>query len=155
MEQERNIALSIKNLSNQFHRYMTALKLELGAHVSGLDRMTDIQGRIINYLYEKQVNGTVYQGDIEKRFNIRRSTATNILKRIEKNGFIRRQTSENDGRMKTLSLTEKAKGLCPKAKEEIMKVEQQASQGLTSAELAAFFRVVEIMSRNIAESAGR
>ncbi len=35
----------------------------------------------------------IFQKDIEAEFNIRRSTATGILKLMEKNGFINRQTS--------------------------------------------------------------
>lgn len=152
MEPERSIATAIKNLSNQFHRYMTARKMEFDAEFKGFDKVTDIQGRIINYLYEnmERDDEVVHQKDIERYFNIRRSTATNILKRIEKNGFIRRSTSASDARMKTLSLTEKAKRLCPKAKEGILRVERQAAQGLTDAELALFFRIIEIMGRNIA-----
>lgn len=150
MEQERSIAVAIKNLSNQFHRYMTNLKAELDAGTRGLERVTDIQGRIINYLHENQGSGAIYQRDIEKQFNIRRSTATNILARIEKNGFIRRQTSADDARMKTLILTEQARKLYPKAKEGILKAERQAAKGLTDAEVALFFRIVEIMAKNIA-----
>lgn len=150
MDREQNIAVAIKTLANQFHRYMNARRLKFGEHVEGIEQITDIQGRIISYLYENRENGAVYQRDIERMFNIRRSTATNILKRIERNGFVKRETSAGDARMKTLTLTEKAKRLCPSAQEEIRKAEHQAAKGLTEAELALFFRIIEIMARNIA-----
>ena len=149
MNLEQNIAVTIRNLANQFHRYMTNRRLKFGENVEGIEQITDIQGRIISHLYENRENGGIYQRDIEKLFNIRRSTATNILKRIERNGFVRRETSVGDARMKTLTLTEKALRLCPLAKEEIAKAERQVAKGLTDAELALFFRIIEIMARNI------
>lgn len=149
MGYEKHIAVAIKNLANQFHRYMTALKLELAASADDFEHVTDIQVRIISYLYERLEREAVYQRDIEKHFSIRRSTATNILKRIERNGLIKRATSDADARMKTIVLTGRAKRLYPKARAEILKVEQQAAKGLTDVELALFFRIIETMSKNI------
>lgn len=149
MEHEKGIAVAIRNLANQFHRYMATVIVGSVEEAEGIARMTDIQGRIISYLYESRAGEAVYQRDIEKQFNIRRSTATSILKRIERNGFIRRETSVGDARMKTLILTDKALRLCPRARAEILKAERQAAKGLSDAELALFFRTVEIIGRNI------
>ncbi len=150
MEANRNIAVAVRNLAHQFHRYMTSLKLDIASDLSGGERVTDIQGRIISYLYEKPEGEIVYQKDIEKLFNIRRSTATNILNRIENHGLIKRTPCENDARMKTVALTDKARKLCPKVKEEILRAERQAAKGLSEAELDLFFKIVDVMGRNIA-----
>lgn len=150
MQPERSIAMAVKNLSNQFHRYMTGMKREVAAAVGDAGRITDIQGRIVHYLYTRRKDGVVYQKDVERHFNIRRSTATDILKRIERNGLIRREASGIDARMKTVTLTERAEALCPRARLEILKAERQAAKGLSEAELAQFFRIVETIGRNIA-----
>lgn len=146
MQSSRNIGLAIKTLSNQFHRYVTASGVESAA--TGM--MTDIQGRILTYLHSRAEGTIVHQQEIEKHFNIRRSTATNILKRIERNGLVSRRPSPRDRRKKIVALTEKAKALCPMAESVILRAERQAARGLTEEELAFFFRIVDIMARNIA-----
>ncbi len=150
MMEERNIAVAIKNLANQFHRYMNARKSEaVGLTGGDFDQVTDIQARIVSYLFENQGDEPVYQRDIEKRFNIRRSTATSTLKRIERNGLIRRSPSAEDARMKVITLTARARRLYPKVREEIEKAERQAAKNLSDVELALFFRVIDTMSKNI------
>lgn len=141
--------MAIKTLSNQLRRYMSGINQKIGERKEEEIRITDIQGRIISYLYEGRNNGDIYQKDIEKHFNIRRSTATNILKRIEKNGLIHRKKCVSDARMKVLVLREKARQICPETREAIQRAERQAVKGLTDAELAVFFKVVKTIVKNI------
>lgn len=150
MASEQNIGMAIKTLSNQFHRYMTASKLQMRAEIPELQRITDIQGRIINYLHSQPEDREIYQQEIEKLFNIRQSTTTNILKRIERNGLIYRKKSTRDARMNTVALTDRAKILCPLASEGIQRAEKQVATGLSDAEIALFFRIVGVMLKNIA-----
>ena len=49
-----------------------------------------------------------FQKDIEKAYEIRRSTATGILQLLEKNGYLKRQSVSEDARLKKLVLTAKA-----------------------------------------------
>ena len=46
--------------------------------------------------------------DVEAAFNLSRSTTTNILQLMEKNGIIRREGVDYDARLKRLVPTEKA-----------------------------------------------
>jgi DNA-binding MarR family transcriptional regulator len=55
-------------------------------------QLTIMQNWIIGFL-DMNEGKEIFQKDIEAEFNIRRSTATGILKLMEKNGFINRQTS--------------------------------------------------------------
>lgn len=91
----------------------------------------------------------VFQKDIETHFNIRRSTATNILQLMEKNGYLTRQAMAHDGRLKRLVLTDRAHELHDIIMLEIQTLEQKLQQNLTDQELAAFFAVVDKMKRNI------
>src|SRR5699024_12075049 len=65
------------------------------------------QIQIIYYLANSHDN--VYQRDIEKEFNIRRSTEINILKTMEKNNLIWRKSVKSDSRLKRIILSDKAK----------------------------------------------
>ncbi|CAI2697715.1 hypothetical protein AKUH3B202X_14290 [Apilactobacillus kunkeei] len=50
----------------------------------------------------------MFQKDIEHEFNIRRSTASTLLKRMEDKGLIRRAESNKDARQKQVILTDLA-----------------------------------------------
>ena len=50
--------------------------------------LTSMQNRILNFILLHTLEKPLYQKDIEKEFNIRKSTATEILKLMEKNRFI-------------------------------------------------------------------
>lgn len=65
----------------------------------------------------------MYQKDIEKEFDIRKSTATEILKLMEKNGFIFRECSKEDGRMKEIIPTEKSLAMQKEIVENIRSIE--------------------------------
>lgn len=152
--QEKIIAIIIKNLANQFHRHMRFARLAIleKIQIPGAETITDVQGRIVSYLYlalSENNREAVFQKDIEKHFNIRRSTATVILKRMEKNGFITRRVSNSDARMKSIQLTEKSRAMYPIAYAEILKAEKQARKGVSEEELAVFFRVIEQITQNI------
>ena len=73
---------------------------------SGLDKVTVMHGWIISFIDEHS-NCDVYQKDIESAFAISRSTVTNILKLMEKKGYILRESVDCDARLKKLILTEK------------------------------------------------
>lgn len=149
MDAERSVAVAVKTLVNQFHRYMTSKKAEITAKVKGLEGLTEVHGRIIEYLYHNMGTETIYQKDLEKQFNIRRSTATVILHRMEKAGFVVREVSSEDGRMKALVLTDKAKKIYPKLHAEIVKAEAQARRGLSDEEFETFLRVTKKIVKNM------
>lgn len=149
MNPEETLAVVVRNLANQFYRFMKAKKAEFAKVVGEAASITDAQGRIIEHLYLNMAKETVYQKDLEKQFNIRRSTATIMLQRMEKAGLIRREACAEDGRMKALVLTEKAKSFRPMAHEAIREAEEQARRGLTKQEVETFFRVIKKIAANI------
>lgn len=149
---EKSLALTIKTLSNQFHRYMVSTKEQIKDKIDDIDKVTELQGRIVSYLYallEKGDSEAVYQKDIERFFSIRRSTATVILKRMEKNQLIVRKVSKADGRMKAIMLTQKARDMYPVAYAEFLKAEARAKEGLTEEEVETFLRLVNKILKNI------
>ena len=95
-----NVAHLIKVASNEISRGINTF-----AHKYGL---TATQVQIIYYL-ANQAQTDIYQRDIEREFNIRRSTATNILKTMEKNELIIRHNVKNDSRLKRIVLSDKSK----------------------------------------------
>lgn len=83
-------------------------KLIMNASKSGLDKVTVMHGWIIGYLTHND-DKDVYQKDIESEFAISRSTVTNILKLMEKKGYITRASVASDARLKKIVLTDKGR----------------------------------------------
>jgi DNA-binding MarR family transcriptional regulator len=91
----------------------------------------------------------VYQKDLEKRFEIRRSTATQILSLMEKNGLILRQPVPRDARLKRLVLTEKAIEMHKEVVKEIEAIDSLLIAGVTEKELQTFFAVIDKVKANL------
>ncbi|MBR2974519.1 MAG: MarR family transcriptional regulator, partial [Clostridia bacterium] len=91
----------------------------------------------------------VYQRDLEKRFEIRRSTATQMLSLMEKNGLILRQPVSHDARLKRLVLTPKAVALHKNVEKEIKGIEESLMQGVSVEEMEIFFAVIDKVKANL------
>ncbi|MCX7714986.1 MAG: MarR family transcriptional regulator [Clostridia bacterium] len=141
---DKNIGFEIKTLSHLIKRRID--KFAGGTNHSGL---TGGHGWIIGYLYDKSKTRDVFQRDLEAEFSIRRSTATGILKLMEKNGLIVKEPVEKDARLKKLVLTPKAVALHEKVISEFNKMEEQLSRGLTEEEKEMFFKVIDKIKNNI------
>ena len=87
------------------------------------NNMTGLQGRIAGYLYHN-MDKEIFQKDLEEAFNIRRSTVAEVLKTMEKNGFIERRNVDYDARLKKIILTEKSIELHNAFLEDIKEVEK-------------------------------
>lgn len=69
------------------------------------------QLRILAHLSKNEGKGEIYQKDLEEAFGIRRSSVTSILQNMEKAGYLSREGSLKDARVKRVVLTEKGKAL--------------------------------------------
>lgn len=145
MSPEKLIGLEIRNLSNLIRR-------DIETHADELEFKPSkgVRGWAIDYFYENR-DRDIFQKDFEEKFSIRRSTASNILKLMEKNGFITRQSIESDARLKKIVLTEKAVQLHNCIAEDIKRREKRLRKGLTDEELNAFFSVMQKIKANMEE----
>ncbi len=94
---ERRIGLEIRKLQQIIKHRIEKDRAQ--------DKMniTHCQSRIL--LHISKQDAPVYQKDIEEFLHIRRSTATEILNVLERNGYIVRKRAEHDGRLKEISIT--------------------------------------------------
>ncbi len=111
---------------------------------------TPTQMQIIGYILENK-NKQVYQKELEEKLNLRRATISDLLQRMEKNGLIKRDISQNDIRTKTVELTERAKKFFELGNEQMKKLEEKAIKNIGSEELQVFSDVVNKMIKNINE----
>ena len=142
---EKSIGFEVRMLSNLIRR---DVEKHASLHNAGPDN--GVRGLAIDFFYENR-NRDIFQKDFEEKFQIRRSTASNILKLMEKNGYITRISVESDARLKKIVLTDKAVRLHNFVILDIDKREKRMRAGLSDVELETFFRVIEKMRKNLEE----
>ncbi len=136
------MGFEIRTLNNCVKRFVQSKKpIEL-------DKSTGVHGWAIKFFYENREKD-VFQRDFEARFSIRRSTATNMLKLMEKNGIITRQKVPYDARLKKIMLTDKAIEIHKKATDNITMIDSMLKKGISPSELYTFYSVIDKIKANL------
>ena len=130
-------------ISLLFHK----LRKRVNAEVQTLG-LTGIQSHALHYILVKSEEGPVYQRDVEGVFGVSRSTVTGMLQQMERDGLIRRDSVEGDGRLKCLIPTQKAIEMDERVRECLRRVNESLTQGLTPSQLDAFKEVAAQMAAN-------
>lgn len=99
-----------------------------------LENVTGTHGYVICYLMTRD-GEDVFQRDLEKRFSIRRSTATQILNLMQKNGLIVRSKVESDARLKKITLTQKARDLFEVVEKDRGDFEKRVFEGFSQSDM--------------------
>lgn len=137
----RSAARYVSKLSNRLRRKLDAL--------SSKQEFSGAQGRILHFLLAQTED--VFQRDIEEEYGIRPSTASQLLKQMEENGLILRQSVSYDNRLKQIQLTEKALTCQRQVVEDLTRLEEDLTQGIPEEELEVFFRVIQQMMDNLSQ----
>lgn len=138
------ICFEVKSLANLIKR-----RVESSSTLKDANRLTGMHGWVIGFLYENSDKGDIFQRDLEEKFTIRRSTATEILQLMEKNGLIIREPVDYDARLKKLVLTPRAIAIHKSISKEIMEIEEQLSKGLTDEERINFLSTLKKIKKNV------
>ena len=142
MQNCKQLGFEIRTLNNLVKRYFERHKPQ------EFRESTGVHGWAIRYFYENR-GRDIFQRDFESRFSIRRSTATNMLKLMEKNGIIRREAVDYDARLKKIVLTQKAIEIHKKATQDIEKLENELKKGLTEEEITSFYKILDKIKANL------
>jgi DNA-binding MarR family transcriptional regulator len=113
------------------------------------NKLTIEQVKIIRYLYKNRVEKYVYQKDIEKEFDIKRSSVTNILQNMEKKHLILRSIDEKDARVKKVELTEKGQMMSSELTGYIEHLEEILVEGMTEEEKDLYLILIKRSIENI------
>ncbi len=137
------IGREIKKTHNLLHRLFDAkMKVDSEEDLTFMDR------QICRYLFENS-NRFVYQRDIEKKFSIRRSSASTQLGKMQSKGLIERYGDNNDKRLKRIVLTDKAKESLTSSLKVLQKTEAQVVEGLSEEEKDCFLKTLDKIQQNI------
>ena len=106
------------------------------------------QSHLLGYIL-RQGEKPIYQKDLEKAFRITGATASNMLKSLEKTGYIRRIPSKEDGRLKQIVVTEKAIEREKKINNDILFLEDCMTAGFSEEEKRQIFSLMDRLISNI------
>ncbi len=133
----------INRISNRLRRRSYKTGKALG--------LTESQRQILSFIFVEGRERILYQKDIEKEFDLRPSTATELLKGLEERGMLRRVSSESDGRYKEIRILETAREARQEILDEVQKTEAILTAGISKEDMEVFFRVAEKMINNLGD----
>lgn len=110
---------------------------------------TGTQEMFLVYMSMLDGKQDILQKNIETWFHIRRSTATEILKRMEQKGLIERMPASHDKRAKKIILTDKARKLHAENWNRILATEEKLVRNFSAEEIHTFLRLIEKLQNNI------
>ncbi|WP_125588339.1 MarR family winged helix-turn-helix transcriptional regulator [Companilactobacillus jidongensis] len=139
-----NVAHLIKVASNEISRSINDFASKYN--------LTGTQVQIIDFLTSLPEKKDIFQRDIEAEFNIRRSTATNILKNMEKKDLIKRVQVSTDSRLKKIILLPKSTELQGAIDKFMKENDQKILSSLGAFERLGFTRALQKLPEKLKTS---
>ena len=137
--------LEMKRFGRKIH--LIAEKL---AKEQGIESMAGPQGQVLHIVACRMEEGkdTLIK-DIEQELDISKSVASNLMKRMEKNGFIQLETSKTDKRAKYIRLTPQSQERMKKIRDFFDEMNRSILNGVSEQELLIFSQVMSKFYQNI------
>lgn len=113
------------------------------------DNLTISQAYVIDFISIEGKNKEIFQKDLEREFDLKRSSVSLMLNNMEKSDLIERVPVTEDARLKKIVLTEKSKKIYEKISIAIDSIENRLSEYITQEEIEVFQRVLEKIRNNL------
>lgn len=139
-----------KNPFAEMREFLNSMEsyLENLAKVYDVQHLGGPQGWTVMYLWKHQ-NQEVFIKDIESFLAISKSVASNLIKRMEKNGFIEVIPSKEDKRFKQVVLTRLGLEKAQKTHDFHETIRLKVLDGISKEELATAEAVFKKMKKNL------
>lgn len=148
-EKTRPIHVEFRSLSHRIHRFF-----QNSPNRKEIVSVTGTNGWIIGYLADRE-DSDVFQKDIEREFDITRSTASKVIDLMEQKGLVERRKVSHDARLRKLVLTEKSRQLVELIKIDKENLEKTLTKGFTEEEKKALTGYISRMRKNLEEEGGK
>ncbi len=135
------IGRQINKISNYLRRRSQKTQEKIG--------ITNNQALVLDYIMAS--NCPVYQKDIEKEFDLRSSSVTELIDGMEEKGWIERIVSPSDKRLKQIVFKDNSDVVRNSIKNEICTTEKQLIKGINKKDLEVFMKVTNQMLKNLEE----
>ncbi len=133
------IGRQINKISNYLRRRSQKTQEKIG--------LTNNQALVLDYIMASPV--PVYQKDIEKEFDLRSSSVTELIGGMEDKGWIERVPSLNDKRLKEIIFKDDSGLVSKSIKDEITNTENQLIKNIDKKDLEVFMKVTNQMIKNL------
>ena len=142
--------INVDNPMINIGRLVKQADISLTRQMNDFARQNDLTGNQMNIIdfLSRQENMAADQQAIEHEFNIRRSTTTIVLQRMEKRGLIQRIVDPHDRRRRQVQLTPTARQLVPVVHNYIKEQERRLTSRFTAQELATTARVLKYIKED-------
>ena len=142
--------INVDNPMINIGRLVKQADISLTMQMNDFARQNDLTGNQMNIIdfLSRQENMAADQQAIEHEFNIRRSTTTIVLQRMEKRGLIQRIVDPHDRRRRQVQLTPTARQLVPVVHNYIKEQERRLTRRFTAQELATTARVLKYIKED-------
>ena len=133
---------------NKIH-HIISRKVDAAVISSIDDNLTVSQAYVIDFISMEGKHRDIFQKDLEKEFDLKRSSLSLMLNNMEKNDLIQRIPVAEDARLKKIILTEKAITLNKKISNAIDSVENKLCKDITLEEINMFYKVLNKIRNNL------
>ena len=143
--------LVFKRFGHQLH-----LMVQKEAKRCGIEFMGGPQGQVIRFLErrEHEQELTLIK-DIEQEFNITKSVASNLVKRMVLNGLVELEVNPSDKRAKFVHLTEKSRSQMKQVKSFFDRIDRSLLDGISEENLVIFEEVLGKLQANVEKIGGK
>ena len=143
MKNKSKLGLHIDKINRIISRKIDA------AVISSIDgKITLSQAYVIDFISDNS-SRDIFQKDIEKEFDLKRSSVSLMLNNMEKNDLIKRLPVAEYARLKKIVLTEKSIELSKKISDAIDSGENQLANDITPEEIEVFYKVLGKIRNNL------
>lgn len=148
IDEEMKQKLKDMHVGRLLHILSHSMRRHNPTEVMENDDLTTMQKHVLKFILLETMHRDLYQKDVEEEFQVRKPTATGILKLMEKNGYIYRESARQDARLKRIVPTEKAENIRPAILRDIEKNEAAMVEGIPKEDVELCKQVLWQMYEN-------
>ncbi len=138
---ERMLMEKFDKLNRKMRRYFSSYFTE--------STLTSIQALVLHFIILESKKRDIFPKDLEEFLEIKPSSVNSLINNLEKNGYLRRENIEGDGRYKKLVLTDKTYEIENDIVGRIDDYMKSMFVGISDDDLKIFDSVLVQMTRNI------
>ena len=113
------------------------------------DNLTVSQAYVIDFISNEGKDKEIFQKDLEREFDLKRSSISLMLNNMEKSDLIERVPVTEDARLKKIILTQKSIKIYEKISTAIDSIENKLSENITPEEIKVFQSVLDKIRSNL------
>ena len=141
--EDKYISTQLRGLSHRIHRFF-----ENSPNKKEIDTITGTHGWIIAFLSCKK-GEDVFQKDVEREFDVTRSTASKVIDLMEQKGLVKRETVSHDARLRKIVMTQKAEALSEMFESDRNLLEETLTCGFSEEEKEKLCEFIARMKNNL------